>query len=291
MSKTGTKDRELLLKEKGIRIAMNLIRCLAGDCPVSHEERCELELLKNSLGEAFYTELIFSLIYKRMPSGAARTKWNEILAHKKYMKDHLHRDVGIQVATMDFFLSIDEEKLLLLMIEEETFLHLGLREDLDTFTGLLLEPSFMGTLVRELKRSKRYRKPLSLLAVDIDNLSAINESCGQTFGDFVIRQTAHLIRENVRGTDTAGKSENCNFLVVLPECPVQSAHPLAERLRAAVAANPFLFKEGDPPVPVTVSIGIAGFPRNAPDGRELVDAASAVLFRAKELGKNRVEYD
>jgi len=287
----STKDKELLLREKGIRIPVNLIRCLAGDCPISHDERHILETMKNSLGEGFYTEVMFSLVYRRFPSDEARERWEQILAHKRYLKDHLHRDPGVQTATMDYFVNIVEQKIPLMMLEEDKFLSLGLRDDLDSFTGLLLEPSFMGHLVRELRRSKRYRKPLSLLAVDLDNLGAINAECGEPFGDFVIRQAAQIVKENVRSTDTVGRGEVCNFMIVLPECPVQSAHPLADRLRVAVEKTPFPFREGEPPLPVTVSVGIAGFPRNSADAKELVDAASAVLFRAKELGRNRVEFD
>jgi diguanylate cyclase (GGDEF)-like protein len=247
--------------------------------------------MKNTLGEGLYTEIMFSLIYRRYPSDEAREKWEQILAHKRWLKDHLHRDVGIQAATMDYFVNIDEKKIPLMMIDEEKFLSLGLRDDLDTFTGLLMEPSFMGHLVRELRRSRRYRKPLSLLAVDIDDLGSINETCGEPFGDFVVRQSAQIVRENVRATDTVGRGEVCNFLIVLPECPVHSAQPLAERLRVALEKTPFLFREGDPPIPVTVSVGIAGFPRNGADAHELVDAACDLLFHAKELGKNRVELD
>lgn len=136
---------------------------------------------------------------------------------------------------------------------------------------------------REVDRAIRYRRPFSIVILDIDNFKRVNDEHGHLAGDRTLQAFAVVVRDNVRGADTVGRWGGEEFLVLCPETTAEEAAQLAERLRAATRATPF--EDGRRH---TVSAGVAAF-REGDDLDALLNRADAALYRAKNAGRDRVE--
>ncbi len=142
-------------------------------------------------------------------------------------------------------------------------------------------------LDRELARSGRYARPLSLLMIDIDRFRQINETLGHLGGDFTLREIASRIKGNIRKEELFARYGGEEFVVVLPETSQEGAVILGERLRSVVESQPFRYE--DKVYTVTISLGIAATTGDAtltPDG--LLRVADEKLYKAKSDGRNRV---
>lgn len=166
----------------------------------------------------------------------------------------------------------------------------------DGLTGLANHRAFYEAVDKELGRSQRYDRPLSLLMVDIDKFKDFNDTFGHPQGDKVLTEVAKIIRDSLRGTDTSARYGGEEFAVLLPETPcetndedVGSALHVAERMRLAVEAYAFEGRPGQRNAKITISVGVAEHPRHAPGLSELVYAADVALYEAKRNGRNRVE--
>jgi diguanylate cyclase (GGDEF)-like protein len=142
-------------------------------------------------------------------------------------------------------------------------------------------------LDRELARSERYHRPLSLVMVDIDHFRDINEELGHLGGDFTLRELAARIKGNIRKEELFARYGGEEFAVVLPETTAEGAVKLGERLRRVVEAQPFRFE--DKSFPVTISLGVATTTGDAPlTPHDLIRQADERLYQAKHQGRNRV---
>ena len=119
--------------------------------------------------------------------------------------------------------------------------------------------------------------------IDVDHFKSINDSLGHAGGDAVLREVAERLRHRVRLEDVVGRWGGEEFLVLSAIADADAAAVLAERLRAAIADEPFEI-EGAGTIRVTVSIGCAA---GAGDAEALVREADAALYEAKALGRNR----
>ena len=157
----------------------------------------------------------------------------------------------------------------------------------DPLTGLYNRRYLSDAMGRELARMAREGKPLSVMLIDIDHFKAINDSHGHPAGDTCLVRLGDLLRQNTRESDIVCRWGGEEFLIVLPTMPARTAAERADWYRAAFErqAAPW----GDAPPRPTLSIGIAGFPEDGRSAEELVAAADAALYRAKSLGRNRVE--
>jgi diguanylate cyclase (GGDEF)-like protein len=143
-------------------------------------------------------------------------------------------------------------------------------------------------LDRELARSVRHARPLSMLLFDIDHFKAVNDTHGHLCGDFVLRELSHRIKASVRREDLFARYGGEEFALVLVETDGMQAVTAAERIRSAVAGQPFRFEENS--LPLTVSVGVATTPggETGLSAQELIKRADAKLYEAKNAGRNRV---
>lgn len=166
---------------------------------------------------------------------------------------------------------------------------------LDRLTGVHNREYFMKRLIQELERANRFKLPLSLLMVDIDNFKPVNDMLGHPQGDAVLRIVAKLIRKEIRAIDLAGRYGGEEFIIMLPEtgygdesAGVSGALIVAERIRKAVDEE---FQGMQKPLNLTVSLGVAlrRFPQDKDmDYRELIRLTDTELYKAKTTGKNKV---
>lgn len=152
--------------------------------------------------------------------------------------------------------------------------------DTDGLTGLANRRVFQLALSRELALAERRGEACTLVLLDVDHFKAVNDTHGHQTGDEVLRRVGLAMAETARGTDVAARYGGEEFAVILPSCSTAEATAVAERFRAAVAA-------GAGQIPVTVSAGVATYPRDAGNDTSLVAAADQALYRAKHLGRDR----
>jgi diguanylate cyclase (GGDEF)-like protein len=157
----------------------------------------------------------------------------------------------------------------------------------DPVTGLFNRRYMEETLDRDVSRAARRNDSLAVAMCDLDNFKAFNDSFGHEAGDLVLRQVAEVLAAQVRYGDVACRYGGEEFVLILPEVTPEVAHARSESLCKAIEAltishrNRTLAK-------VTVSVGLAVYPRDGSTGEELIRAADRALYRAKNEGRARV---
>jgi two-component system cell cycle response regulator len=163
----------------------------------------------------------------------------------------------------------------------------------DELTGWHNRRYLQARLHEELARCARDEAPLTCLMIDVDHFKSINDRFGHLTGDEVLRQVAHCINGEVRGSDVSARYGGEEFVILLPGTPMGAGFLLAERIRAAVAGDRFVVDDGAA-LSVTVSIGVAEHQPSvgARDlkvaGERLVARADLALYEAKAGGRNAV---
>lgn len=158
----------------------------------------------------------------------------------------------------------------------------------DAKTGLFNARHLANVLSDELGRAARFDRPLSLIMADLDLLRDINNTYGHLAGDAVLKGVAEIFRQQLRHYDVPARFGGEEFCILLPETPPDQALEIADRIRRAVAARDFLVETSSEPIHATISLGVAGFPRDGSDANELIHQADLAVYRAKLQGRNRV---
>ena len=161
----------------------------------------------------------------------------------------------------------------------------------DPLTGLCNRRFLLRRLEEEFARARRYRAPLSLVLLDIEQLKRINDTFGQTTGDSVILQFAQIVRVQVRKEDVLGRLGGATFAVVLPGNGCRGAATFAGKVRTE--AEEIVLQHGADLVSVHVSAGISTYPDSSTvrNADTLIRAAENALSEAKTRGGNRVFID
>jgi diguanylate cyclase (GGDEF)-like protein len=156
----------------------------------------------------------------------------------------------------------------------------------DGLTGLYNARFFHEALERELERTKRTGRTLSILIFDVDWFKRINDRHGHPMGDQVLQHVSRIARSVLRGYDVLARYGGEEFIVMLSDATGSQALMLAERLRKFVEQRPYVTDEDDV-IKATVSVGVA-MAQPPFDKKDLISLADQALYRAKETGRNRV---
>jgi len=165
----------------------------------------------------------------------------------------------------------------------------------DPLTRINNRRFFDQRLSEEIGRSMRANEPISCLFIDIDHFKSINDENGHQQGDFVLREVARLIREQLRNCDVIARYGGEEFAVLLANTPEQIAWDVAERIRGSIDQYSFHLPESSKTIQVTVSIGIAtlaalqGLEDVVKLGHSLVENADHALYDAKSDGRNCIK--
>ncbi len=157
----------------------------------------------------------------------------------------------------------------------------------DGLTGLYNRREFEKRLNEEVHRARRYDEAFTVLMLDIDHFKDVNDRHGHQAGDEALVTVADLIRLNVRPVDVICRYGGEELAVILPETDANGARIVAERIRGNIADSLITTLQGYT-IHVTVSIGLATFPRDGDSGTSLISAADQALYAAKQDGRNRV---
>ena len=171
--------------------------------------------------------------------------------------------------------------------------NLNLRETLhtqairDPLTNLFNRRVMEESLDREVHRAIRYRRPLGLIMLDIDNFKAFNDSFSYAAGDTLLRELGAYLQSNLRKGDLTCRYGGEEFILILPESTPEDTIKRAEQLREGVK-HLHVQHQGLPLGEVTISLGIACFPQHGKSMYEMLRAVDTALHRAKSAGKDCV---
>ncbi len=156
----------------------------------------------------------------------------------------------------------------------------------DGLTKLYSHRYFKQRLEEELVLAGRYDSPLSLLILDIDHFKRYNDTYGHVAGDHVLMQVANILKEQADVTHLVARYGGEEMVVIAPETTKEKALELAERIRVKIKA--FVFAVGAETTGVTVSVGVATFPKDAETSTDLIGNADQALYAAKNKGRDQV---
>ncbi len=158
----------------------------------------------------------------------------------------------------------------------------------DALTGLHNRRHFEQTADREFLRAARYKSDLTFAVIDIDFFKHINDTYGHLCGDKILKEVAFLINDSFRKTDMVFRYGGEEFVIILTETNETDAQIPLERLREKIENNAFKFKTES--LKVTVSIGFSSAVEASEDATELFSFADKALYKAKESGRNQIQY-
>ena len=153
----------------------------------------------------------------------------------------------------------------------------------DGLTGLYLHRFFQVRLVEEIAWADRYKKSICLVMVDADKFKQFNDTLGHPAGDALLQEIASLLKDKVRTTDIVCRYGGDEFALILKDTPKDEAIRTCERIRET-----FQLRFAAAVVQVTSSIGLACYPTDAPNKKDLAKAADDALYVSKREGRNRV---
>ena len=192
-------------------------------------------------------------------------------------KEHL-QDIGQFATTVSEAMAMALANLKL----RETLRNQAIRDGL---TGLFNRRYLEETLERELSRGKRQGNPLGVIMLDLDHFKEYNDTFGHNAGDELLCALGQLIQDQVRREDIACRFGGEEFLLIMPGAPLEIALERANELNRSVK---MLHKNSPALKPITISAGVAIFPDHGGNGKDVIRAADAALYRAKEEGRDRV---
>ena len=155
----------------------------------------------------------------------------------------------------------------------------------DPLTGLPNRRYALDRLEQEVAAAKRRNGGVAIMIVDIDHFKKVNDQHGHDVGDAVLRHVAGLLRAKARLQDAICRMGGEEFLVICPDSGIEDVFRAAERLRAVVESSPYML--ADRKLWITISIGIASL-GDEMNTANLVKTADVAVYRAKEMGRNRV---
>jgi diguanylate cyclase (GGDEF)-like protein len=236
-------------------------------------------------GDQFYADALYLLTRMRFAPEDSRCYWSEGVRHMEGLALALGRDVGLRVAMCDYFMNLHPLMREPVIVEVQVLLQKERGALVDELTELYNRRYFNDAIQREVERFKRFAQRFSLVMLDVDHFKRFNDTYGHPVGDDALKNVAAALRETARTFDHVVRYGGEEFALILPHTDADQATAAAERLRQAVENRPVMV-EGKA-VRLTASLGVATFPEDAINARDLVARADEALYDAKQA-RNRV---
>ncbi len=178
---------------------------------------------------------------------------------------------------------IKEQALQNLKDKEKAYDLLEIQSSLDGLTGIYNRMKISELLEQEKKVFERHKRSFSILMIDVDYFKKVNDTYGHQIGDVVLMEIANLINDNLRIDDHVGRWGGEEFLVILKELNYMQGKEVAEKIKNIINIHDFSLDES-----VTISVGVACYNKKQLL-EDLINIADKALYKAKKLGRNRVE--
>jgi len=159
---------------------------------------------------------------------------------------------------------------------------------IDPLTGIYNRRHFFELAEREFLRARRYKRPVSAIMIDLDHFKTINDNHGHIVGDQILSEVAQRIQQNSREVDIVGRYGGEEFIILLPETALKDALILAERIWKSLTSRPASTSKLTLPLQASLGVSCCVDGINTPL-YDLIEQADKALYRAKDLGRNRIE--
>jgi len=277
------KMNELDYRDVGQRLDLDLLRGVA----LGGKRSAELQLLLDSqaTGKADFQALALAVADLSTPEAEAKQTFDVLYTHQERLEAALGRNVGIKSAALDLLENVEQALKVEDGAAQPSYWQLEQMAFRDQLTGLRNYRFFSNRLPEELQRAKRYRHQLSLVMIDIDYFKKFNDTHGHQAGNVALMHLAGILSNTVRETDIVARYGGEEFALILPETTKRLAHEMASRVRANVEASPVIL--GEAHHRITVSLGVATFPRDCSTWEVLTECADKALYQAKQWGRNQ----
>jgi len=222
------------------------------------------------------------------PPASSPPQLNEIADHRRALSAQVGRDVGQDVAALDFLLNVKPGAQRPTVIDSAALADIERRAMTDALTGLFNRGFLESTLRREIARCRRHGVMTSLVLIDLDDFKAANDRWGHGAGDAALRGVAATIRRQLRVADAPCRYGGDEFAVVLPDTYRSGALLVAERIVAEVRHSFGMGRVAGCRLALTVSVGVAWYGVMCGTPGELLEAADRALYEAKAGGGDRV---
>ncbi|UCH11946.1 MAG: diguanylate cyclase, partial [Candidatus Omnitrophota bacterium] len=188
--------------------------------------------------------------------------------------DYITKPFNIEEIKVVLRRAVERHYLLKEAEQKEFYQELSILDDL---TGIYNHRHFHDVLPREIARAKRYSQSFSLLMIDIDDFKKYNDTHGHLAGDELLKKIAKSFMQAVRSVDMVFRYGGEEFVILLPQASKQNGAEICKRIHDSMKQK----------LPVTVSIGLAGFPEDGTSKDELIEKIDSAMYQAKRLGKDR----
>ncbi len=265
------------------------IEIASGDL-ASHVE--DDESTKNLIGKksgTYYHDIIFAIAQIRLPEEEASRDWNEILKHKQDVCKKLNRNVGIHVATLDYYINIKRRVFNPKIIDANEYADTASMAITDELTRAYNRYFFDGELKRLFTFAKMFNRTFSLLILDLDYFKAYNDVNGHIKGDIALIQTVNIFHAVCGSNATVCRYGGEEFTILLPDCDLKEAVSTAENIRRAVYDFRYVNEHQLPGKRLSISVGLTSFRKDIKKPSEAIEEADIALYRAKNAGRNRIK--
>jgi diguanylate cyclase (GGDEF)-like protein len=244
-----------------------------------------------SLGKnpgTYYRDIIFALVHIRLPEEEAKRDWDEILKHKYIMSKILGRNVGMHVATLDYYTNIKRKMITPKIIDAHEYVDTAMMAITDELTRTYNRGFFEDEFRRHFQHARSGGKPFSLIILDLDHFKKYNDINGHIRGDIALLETARILHAVSSSEDVVARYGGEEFVILLPEQGLDEAVKKAENVRTAVFEYRYINEQELPNGRLSCSLGVTTFRPELKTPSEMLDEADIALYKAKDAGRNKL---
>ncbi len=272
------------LRGRETKITEEIIKILDED--LTNEELIlhKLEALSKNSSAGFFSDLFYIIANLELTENEASEFWKEIYNHRVVMCNKMGRKVSFRVALLDHILENNRVIKNPKIIELNLFDSVVKNSVVDELTSVYNRRYFNLAIKRELKRAKRYNRPLCLFVFDVDDFKLFNDKHGHAIGDEVLRIIGITLKESFRQEDTICRFGGEEFTIILPEVNTQAALIACKRFSEILKTTSIEKIKS----PISVSGGISEFPTHGETPEDLYSKADIALYKVKNSGKDNI---
>jgi len=237
----------------------------------------------------YYRDLIFAIIQIRLPEEEAQKDWREILTHKYTMSEKLERNVGIHVATLDYFTNIKKKLVNPKIVDANEYVDTASRAITDKLTRAYNRSFFEYEFRKLFTIARSTGRAFSLIMLDLDHFKMFNDLNGHIQGDIALIETVRILHAVSSQGDTVCRFGGEEFAILLPAQTLNLAVRTAENIRQAIYDYRFNNEQKLPSGRLSASLGVTCYRDEISSFNEMIEEADNALYRAKNSGRNRVK--
>ncbi|MDR2727755.1 MAG: diguanylate cyclase [Chitinispirillales bacterium] len=237
----------------------------------------------------YYRDLIFAIIQIRLPEEEAQRDWKEVLKHKYMMSEKLGRNIGIHVATLDYFTNIKKRLVNPKIVDVNEYVDTASRALTDELTKAYNRRFFEYEFRKLFTIARSTGRIFSLIMLDLDYFKMFNDLNGHIQGDIALIETVRILHAVSSQGDTVCRFGGEEFTVLLPTQTLNLAMRTAENIRRAIYDYRFTNEHTLPSGRLSASLGVTCYRSEINSFNEMIEEADSALYRAKNGGRNRVK--